>query len=142
MPGSSRTELLPLLLPPVPPVPRGSRGLDFAAAGPKDLDQGQGDRGETDDDELPQVHAPAGLDRGRDGPEAVPGAEYPYSAPAGAALVLTPARFPGGGATWISAVTWIRDRATAVRQIMMSSQMSMHPQVRTGRMGAGGGPEH
>jgi hypothetical protein len=54
---------------------------------------------------------------------------------------LTPARFPGGGGPWVSAVAWTRDRATAVRQRMMSSQMSMHPQVRTGGMGAGVGPE-
>ena len=94
MPGSSRTELLPLLLPPVPPVPRGRSCLDFSAAGPEDLDQRQGYRGETDNDELPQVHAPAGLVRGRDGPEAVPSAEYPYSAPAGTALVLTPLGSP------------------------------------------------
>ena len=106
--------------------------MDFPAAGPEDLDQGKGHRGETDNDEFPQVHAPAGPDRGRDGPEAVPSAEDSYSAPAGAALTFTPARFPGGGAAWISAVTWIRDRATAVRQMMMSSHRSMHPQGRTG----------
>mgnify|MGYP002806638382 CR=1 FL=1 len=66
-PGSARTELLPLLVPPVPPVPRGRNCLDFPAAGPEDLDQGKGHRGEADNYEFPQVHAPAGPDQGREG---------------------------------------------------------------------------
>jgi hypothetical protein len=51
-------------------------------------------------------------------------------------------RFPGGGAVGTSRPrvpkTWMRERATAVRQIIMSSHRSMHPQGRTrgGRAGA------